>query len=223
MTAQTREERIRDLLPLVRQTARRVARMVAGSDVDDLIGDGSVGLIRAVDCYDASHGVPLEQYARRVVLGAMLNGVRRLDPVSERVRRTIRIAERERFSLAHRHGALPSAREMERRFPGLGRARTDAYRGTPLSLDAPLPLGERLEPDWTTDPQHIHAMRAEGARVRCAIAALPARWRSIVVAHYFCDRSLRSLGAADGISPQRISQLHRFAIDRLRSDLSVPA
>lgn len=223
MTTESREERIRSLLPLVRQTARRVARMVAGSDLDDLIGDGSVGLIRAVDLYDEAHGVPLEQYARRVVLGAMLNGVRRLDPVSERVRRTIRMAERERFALAHRRGELPTAHEMERRVPGLGRARTDAYRGTPLSLDAPLPLGERLEPDWTTDPQQIYAMRAEGARVRIAVAALPPRWRRIVVAHYFRDRSLRSLGAASGVSPQRVSQLHRFAIDRLRSDLSVPA
>lgn len=223
MTEAAREERIRSLLPLVRQTARRVARMVCGADLDDLIGDGSIGLIRAVDGYDEAHGVPLEQYARKIVLGAMLNGVRRLDPVSERVRRTIRIAERERFALAHRRGELPSVREMERRFPGLGRARTDAYRGTPLSLDAPLPLGERLEPDWTTDPQRVLAMRADGARVRSAVAALPVRWRHIVIAHYFGDCSLRALGTSAGISPQRVSQLHRFAIDRLRSDLSVPA
>ena len=42
-----REERIRRMFPLVKRIARRVKRMVPGFDVEDLIGDGSVGLIRA--------------------------------------------------------------------------------------------------------------------------------------------------------------------------------
>lgn len=220
MTPQTREEHIRALLPLVRHTARRVARMVAGADVDDLIGDGSIGLIRAVDGYDDTRGVPLDQYARRIVLGAMLNGVRRLDPVSERARRTIRTAERERYAIAQRAGSLPTVGQMERRIPGLSRARTDAHRGTPLSLDAPLPLGERLELDRSTDPQEIHAARADHERVRTAVAALPERQRAIVVSHYYRARSLRSLGAPLGISAQRVSQLHLLAMKRLRSDLA---
>ena len=91
-----REDAIARLLPLVRRIARRIARLVPGTDLDDLIGDGCVGVIRAVDAFDPALGPSLEQYTRRVAVGAMLNGVRRLDPVSERVRRVIRIAERER-------------------------------------------------------------------------------------------------------------------------------
>ncbi len=93
MTTDERERRIRALLPLVRSIARRVHRMVPMTDVDDLIGDGCVGLIRAVDAFDPARGVPLEHYARRVVLGAVLNGIRRMDPVSERMRRTMRSRE----------------------------------------------------------------------------------------------------------------------------------
>jgi RNA polymerase sigma factor (sigma-70 family) len=223
MNASEREEQIRALLPLVRHLARRVQRMVPSADLDDLMGDGSVGLIRAVDGFDPSHGIPLEQYAHRIILGGMLNGVRRLDPVSERVRRTMRLAERARFALAQELGSLPTPQAMERRIPGLARARIEAHRATPLSLDVTLPAGERLELDHDGDPQSIVAERLRSERVRGAIAGLPPRQRVIVLAHYLEERSLRSLHAALGVSPQRVSQLHLLAVKRLRAALAETA
>jgi len=214
-----RESAIRALLPAVRQIARRVHRMVPSADLDDLVGDGCVGLIRAVDAFDPKRGVPLAQYARRVVLGAMLNGVRKRDPVSERVRRTLRVADRQRYAIAAELGTLPALGAMEGSVCGLARARTEAHRMTPLSLDVALPNGERLERDLTDDPQVIHVLRAEREAVRGAIAALPQRQRSIVVAHYFGQRSLRSLSSPMHISPQRVSQLHLLAMRRLRDAL----
>lgn len=218
-----REETIRALLPAVKQIARRVQRMVPGSDLDDLVGDGCIGLIRAVDAYDPGRGIPLEQYARRLVLGTILNGVRRLDPVSERARRAIRVAEQERFASAQRLGRLPARSEMEQAFPALARARVMAYRCTPLSLDTKFPGRERLELDYEADPQTVNAARAERERIRSAVGALPPRQRQIVFAHYYRDHSLRSLGGVFGISPQRVSQLHLLAIRRLRQDLAVRA
>jgi RNA polymerase sigma factor for flagellar operon FliA len=218
-----REERIRALLPLVKQIARRIQRMVPGADLDDLVGDGSLGLIRAVDGFDPVHGVPLEQYARRIVAGAMLNGIRRLDPVSERVRRTMRMAESSRYALAQELGTLPTLHEMERRLPALARARTEAHRGTPLSLDAPFPAGERLEVGQAGDPQEVVVASAERERIRGAVDALSPRQREIVLAHYFRERSLRSLGEPLGISPQRVSQLHLAAIRRLHAALASTA
>jgi RNA polymerase sigma factor for flagellar operon FliA len=216
----TREARIGELLPLVRQIARRVRRMVPSAEVDDLIGDGSVGLIRAIDGFDPARGVPLEQYARRLILGAMLNGVRRMDPVAERMRRTIRIAERARYALAHQLGTIPTLHAMEAYVPALARARTEAHRRIPLSLDAPLPTGERLAPDSSGDPQAVVAASIERERLRGAIAALPQRERQIVLAHYFCERPLRELVAPLRVSPQRVSQLHLLAVERLRAALT---
>jgi RNA polymerase sigma factor for flagellar operon FliA len=218
-----REEQIRNLLPLVRCIARRLARVVGGADLDDLVGDGSVGLIRAVDSFDPRYGVTLQQYARRVVAGAMLNGIRRLDPVSERVRRTLREAERERYALASQRGELPPMLEMEQRLPALNRARTEAHRGTPVSIDAPLPSGEHFDLANGNDPQLVAEHRAEQLRVRGAIASLPPRERRLVIAHYFADRSLRALSDEMNVSPQRVSQLHLIAIARMRRGLASSA
>lgn len=218
-----REEQIRMLLPLVRRIARRIARVVGGTDLDDLIGDGSIGLLRAVDSFDPGRGLTLEQYARRVIGGAMLNGIRRLDPVSERVRRTVRNAEQQRYALATKRGDLPSTCEMEKRVPALKRATTEAHRGSPISIDTPLPAGERFCISDTDDPGAIVESRAARARIHAAIDTLPPRERRLVVAHYFADRSLRSLSGDMAVSPQRVSQLHLLALGRMRLGLGSTA
>ena len=217
MNCGRREEAIRALLPLVRRIARRVKRLVPGFDVDDLAGDGSIGLIRAVDSYDPARGPSLEQYASRLIAGSMLNGIRRMDPVSERARRLVRDGEKARYAIAAVSGEIPSLREMERRRPGYLRAMAATYRGQPLSLDAPLPPGEALAQDWSADPAMACELRAKRDELRASIDALPPRQRDVVNAHYFGERSLRAIGRAMAISSQRASQLHLSALAKLRA------
>ncbi|MEA2718332.1 MAG: polymerase sigma factor FliA [Candidatus Eremiobacteraeota bacterium] len=223
MSPDAREERIRALMPMVRHIARRVHRMVPMSELEDLIGDGCVGLIRAVDAFDPARGVPLEQYARRLIAGSVLNGVRRMDPVTERMRRTLRFANRARYALAQELGTLPSLGSMEQFTPALSRARTEAHRRATLSLDYPLPARERLEIDRSDDPQTLLGARVERERMYGAIAELPQRERRIVLAHYFAELRLRDMVAPLQISPQRVSQLHLKALRQLRETLSATA
>lgn len=223
MIADERETQIRALLPLVKQLARRVHRMVPFSDLDDLVGDGSMGLIRAVDAFDPARGVPLEHYARRVVLGAILNGIRRMDPVSERARRTVRRAWSRRYAIAQELGTMPGFAALERTSPQLAAARTEVHRRTPLSLDTPLPFGERLDVDYHADPASVLEARQRRDRIFGAIAALPPRQRRVVMAHYFRAERLRDLVGPMNISPQRVSQLHLLALRRLRTALAETA
>ena len=214
---EARERTIRALLPYVKRIARRIKRLVPGFDVDDLVGDGSIGLIRAVDSFDPARGPTLQQYARRLIVGAMLNGIRRMDPVSERARRIVRDAENERFGLAMLRGEIPPVAEIDRRCPGYSRAMAAAHCGQPLSLDAPLPQGETLAGDWSDDPAHILAQRSRSAALAALIDGLPQRHRDVVLAHYYRGRSLRAIGRQLAISPQRASQLHLAAIAKLRA------
>ena len=216
---QDREAIIRSYFPHVRTIARRIQRMVAGSDLDDLIGDGCVGLIRAVDSFDPARGPTMHAYISRVIAGTMLNGLRRLDPVSERVRREVRDAERERYEIAGSGGVLPTQREMEERRPALRRALLHAHRYTPLSLDAPLPADESLSEDWSQDPAHVAGERFQRAYVRGVLMKLTKQQRSVVTLYYFYNQSLYEIGRTLSISPQRASQLHVAALRNLRKVL----
>jgi len=222
MTSTEREATIRRLFPLVRQTARRVARVLRAADIDDLIGDGSLGLIRAVDTFDADRGTTLDLYARRLIVGAMLNGLRRLDPVSERVRRTLRRAEERRLQLAQARGTLPSLAELEHDDTHLRRARTIAYRQAALSLDAPLLGGEGVLRDFASDPGQQVAERAKRREIAEAIALLPERQRRILALHYGHELSLHAISSKMSVSPQRVSQLHLSALARLRHTVPAP-
>lgn len=211
-----REEAIREHFPLVRVIAKRVRRLVPSVDLDDLIGDGSIGLIRAVDAFDPKRGPSLKQYARRLIIGAMLNGIRRMDRVPERARRAVREAERIRYRLAVERGAMPTAADMENVRPGHLQAAAVTLRNVPLSLDAALPDGESLPMDAKNDPATIVTERWVRDDVHQRMAALSPRQRAVLLGHYFGGCSLRQIGARMSISAQRASQLHICALKRLR-------
>jgi RNA polymerase sigma factor for flagellar operon FliA len=216
VTADERETTIRELFPTVRAIARRVAKLAKTIDLDDLIGDGSIGLIRAVDRYDATRGVTLEHFARRLIVGAMLNGLRRRDPVSERVRRTLRRADQRRYALAQERGTLPTLVELEREDGALRRARLAVHTQNPLSLDIPTASGRDMLIDRTSEPGARAVERARTREIREAIALLSERERRIIALHYDRELSLHAIGRVLSVSPQRVSQLHLHAIARLR-------
>jgi RNA polymerase sigma factor (sigma-70 family) len=75
-----RDELIRTHLHLVPPIARRIQQNLPPSfDIDDLIGEGNLGLWRAASCYQpATHGgCPFSAYARRRIRGAIGDSIRR--------------------------------------------------------------------------------------------------------------------------------------------------
>ncbi|HVA27476.1 MAG TPA: sigma-70 family RNA polymerase sigma factor [Candidatus Baltobacteraceae bacterium] len=212
-----RESRIRALFPLVKKIARRLRVLVPGADLDDLVGDGSIGLIRAVDRFDPQRGPSLEHYARRLILGAMLNGIRRMDPVSERSRRAARDGENLRYQMAMERGNLPTLNEVERAKPGFLHASAIAREASPLSLDIALPEGESLALDWSGDPADVYDRRCKRAEFEAMVDALAERPRRLIREHYYAEASLREVGRRMGFSSQRASQIHVTAIARLRA------
>lgn len=218
-----REALIRRYFPLVKRIARRIHRLVPSVDVDDLVGDGSIGLIRAVDHFDPQRGPTLEHYAKQLIVGAMLNGIRRMDPVSERARRALRDGETARYRIAVERGSVPGNVEMEQLRPGFARATLAAHRGVPLSIDAPLPEGEYLPSDWSNDPASVVIEREHSFELRALVDRLSPRQRDLVRAHYFAEHSLRDIGKRMRVSPQRASQLHIAAIAKLRKAVDAAA
>lgn len=233
--AQCDRDRLCELsLPLVRRLAASVLRRLPAHFTDeDLIGDGCVGLLRAVDRYDPRHGLSFESWAARIVRGAMLNGLRRMDVVPERVRRDARNLDLARWRIAQAGGCAPSD-SMAAAGAGLSRKKLNAVllalrRAVPISLDATLPhqlyergetLGDRVQAD-TVDPATSVSDRSIRAAVARAVTALPARERMIIACFYSGEATFRAIGGQLGISKQRVSQIHTGALATLRNILSL--
>lgn len=73
-----RDKRVLRHLPLVRNIANRMRPRGAQVEVDDLVSAGTIGLIEAVDRYDAKLGVPFASFAYLRIKGAMIDEMPRL-------------------------------------------------------------------------------------------------------------------------------------------------
>jgi RNA polymerase sigma factor for flagellar operon FliA len=219
MTEEERKEAILSLLPMARKMARAVARFARHAEFDDCFSDGCLGVMRAVDSFDPTRGVLLHRYARPIIAGAILNGLRDRDPVSEVVRRTMRRAQQLRYEMANERGELPSMEEMETIMPELTTARVKAHRGVEVSLDAPLPPGEHLSSDWAEDPSRVVERRDQAKLVKECVEQLPERMRKVINEHYFKSTKTQAISAELGVTPQRVSQLHHAALEQLRQKL----
>src|SRR3954452_20529314 len=90
---------------LAKSLALRFAgRLPACVELDDLIGAGMLGLMDAVDRFDAARSIPFEAYARPRIQGAILDALRAEDHLSRRDRRRGREADHAEDKLRARLG-----------------------------------------------------------------------------------------------------------------------
>ena len=217
--ADEREARCRALLPLVSRLANGLAHVFTFVECEELFGDGCIGMVRAVDSYDPARGIPLEHYARPIIAGAIMNGVRARDPLSEHARRILRAAERERETARGRGEDEPTLAQLRTRVAGLASALLLEHRARTVSLDAPLPDGKHEPLDFEADPLRTVEATDAAARLRAAIDALPDRQRSVVDAAYYRKLPANAIARELAISSQRVGQLHERALANLRRTL----
>jgi RNA polymerase sigma factor (sigma-70 family) len=79
-TGRTREKWVLRHLPLVRTLACRLRPAAGRVDVDDLVSAGTIGLLEALDRYDARRGVPFVSFAYSRIRGAIIDEITAYKP-----------------------------------------------------------------------------------------------------------------------------------------------
>src|SRR3954464_9363483 len=94
LASEQRGRLILESLPQVRLIARRIHdRLPESVSLDDLVSTGTVGLIRAVDRFDAGQNVKLKTYAEYKIRGAILDSLRGLDWAPRQQRKRAKMIE----------------------------------------------------------------------------------------------------------------------------------
>lgn len=223
------DRRVVAALPFVEQLARRVAATMPQSiDIGDLVQDGVIGLIDAAHRFDEGRGIKFETFAERRIRGAMIDALRK-DAWPRGVRRQRRELEAAREELRRELGCEPSLADLAARVGSdekrLGRTivRINTIESTsPLASndhhhDSSLP--PTLVPAEPEQPDSTYEREETKARVRFAIASLPAREQKVIGLYYYGEATMKQIGAEIGVNESRVSQLHARAIRRLRDAL----
>ena len=142
-----REEMVRAHLRLVVAIAKKY-RGHSSLELSDLIQEGNLGLMRAVEKYNYRHGVKLSTYAvwwiRQSITRAIADQGRMIR-VPEHMAKTARKVHRERSKLHQQHGREPGADEIAAR-SGIAKAQVEQALSLvqdPTSLDIPNRRGWR--------------------------------------------------------------------------------
>lgn len=230
MMATSREQLILQYHPLVRAIATRMVRNFPQNvDVDDLINEGMLGLIDALDRFDSSRGVPFKAYAEIRIRGAIVDQLRAMDFVPRSVRRKAGALDRARTELKQKLGRKPTreemAAEMELDLDTYDTWVEDAVICDLISGDTPLGDDEDgitlfdnhsapQEGDTWLDEEHRQDLEK-------AIQSLPDKERAVIILSYQQDRTLKQIADMLGLTESRICQIRSQAVRRLQGKLQL--
>lgn len=201
----TRETNIQDhkLMSIVVAIARRFRRKLpAHITLDDLVGPGTLGLAEACGKRAAMSEAEFETFARHRIRGAMLDELRKADPLTRRERRFLRAVDGEIDQPANENAV-------------------DAQRAKASALRARRAVCLDSEPvlydTEASSPEELVALKQRAERVLAFTDRLDPRLKFIVQERLFHGRSLRELAAVLEVTESRVCQLMTRATRELNA------
>ena len=199
----------------------------SNENVDDLFQIGCIGLMKAIDNFDTSQGVPSSTYAVPMIIGEIRRYLR--DNNSIRVSRSLRdnaykvIYAREAF--IRENNREPSMEELSSA-SGLSRedivSCMDAIQ-TPVSLYEPVYSegGDALYiMDQVSDKKNREENWIEEISLREAMKRLPERENNIIRLRYFQGKTQMEVAEEINISQAQVSRLEKNALKNMKNYLS---
>ncbi|MDD5369518.1 MAG: FliA/WhiG family RNA polymerase sigma factor [Anaerolineaceae bacterium] len=232
-SAELREQLVVNYVALVHYVLSRLGiSPEIGTEYEDLVNQGLLGLIDAVDRYDPAFETQFSTYATIKVRSKVLDYLRSQDWLSRTARHRVREVQAAFNKLYEKNQVAPTNQELASHL-GVGaaaveQALTDSSRVL-LSLDALISTDPDNENDTyesladcnQPDPAELAAEHDQKRQLVAVLNRLPERERLVLSLYYYDELTLKEIGAIMGVSESRVCQLHARAIMNLKAALSL--
>jgi RNA polymerase sigma-B factor len=225
-----REELVRRFMPLARSLARRYGR--SSEPFEDLLQVASLGLLKAIDRYDAERGHPFQSFAVPTILGEMRRYFRdsgwAIHVPRGAQERALKVRDaQERIS--NETGRAPTVNTLAEYLEIDTEDVIDALQAIrayeTVSLDAPRGGGEEdVVPygDTIGHEDERYELVELDATVSSALGHLPARDRLVLKLRFVEDLTQTEIAERVGISQMQVSRLLRRSLEQLRTLTAAP-
>ncbi len=230
-----REELVEAFLPLI-ATVARIYRGSASITRVELLQEGVVGLLRALERYDPNLGAPFWSYASwwvRQAMQQLIAELTRPTVLSDRTLRHLAQLKRAHGDYLQRHAHEPTANQLATD-TGLSHTRVDellTLERIPQSMNEPVTgadgeigaFGDLLADPLAEDAYEQLLDHSEIEQVRALLGSLNQRERMILRKRYGLDgeaQSLREVGEQIGLSGERVRQIENRALGKIRAAAS---
>jgi RNA polymerase primary sigma factor len=206
-----------------------------GLPLPDIISEGNIGLMTAVDRFDPSKGAKLSTYAawwiRQSIKRALSNQSKTIRlPVhlGEKIAKVRRVA----LHMSEELGREPTDDELSEEI-GIASGKVSQLKAAsihPASLDAPISdddlteFGESVEDEEARTPFELLRDKDLHGEVDGLLKGLNTREKKIISQRFGFDggarKTLEEIGKKLGVSRERIRQLENVALSKLRRMLS---
>jgi RNA polymerase sigma factor for flagellar operon FliA len=227
----SRDALILKYTPYVKRIVGRIAaQLPPGIDQDDLINAGIIGLIEALDRYDASRDNAFITFATFRIRGAVLSELRARDVCSRSARKRMRDMKETSLKLETELGRPAEEEEVAAamgidldEYHGIrNRAAISVVSFDDLGYDA---KGEKRRMiDELVNADGLDALALAGLKeltltLAGAVAQLPEKDKLVISLYYQDELTMKEIGRVLDISESRVSQLHARAVMALREQL----
>ena len=216
--ASLRNRLVLQYAPLVKYVAGRLrTRMPESVDPDDLVSDGVLGLMDAIERFEPARGLSFQTFAVPRIRGAIIDGMRSMDFVPRSVRDKLRTVQRAQVALEERLGRVPEDAEVAREVGiPLQQLRDLSRQGNSnhANLDD-FDLADEL----SLAADHQVEQGDVNASLMRVVDQLGERDQVIIALYYFEGLTLAEIGLVLGVTESRVSQVHRRATTTLRDRL----